>query len=106
MRAPLSAGPKANDGKVVAPDRTPERIASPHLDGRAALAQAERRAVDHDGQLDAPAEAAFFRGHGRRLAGLLDADLDARHVAAPRLDDRGERRLLSDEARRGRERLH
>ena len=96
----------AGDRAVVAPDRTPEGVARPHLDGRAALAEPERRAVHHDGNLHPAAEAAVFRGHRCRLAGLLDADLDPRHVAASRLDDHGERRLLPDEARWSRQGLH
>ncbi len=96
----------AGDRAVVAPERTPEVVARPHLDARAALAEPERGAVHHDRNLHAPAETAVLRGHRRRLAGLLDADLDPRHLAAPGLDDDRERCLLADEARRSREGLH
>src|SRR4030095_11905478 len=77
----------AGDGAVVTPDRAPEGVARPPLDGRAALAQAERRAVDHDRNLHAAPEAAVLRGHRRRLARLLDADLDPDPLGAPRLDE-------------------
>src|SRR5207249_6507420 len=84
-----------HDALPISPDRAPEGVARPHLDGRAALAQAECRAVHHDGNLHAPAEAAVLGGHRCRFAGLLDADLDPRDVAAPRLEDRKSTRLNS-----------
>jgi hypothetical protein len=93
------------DGAVVHAERTPEVVARPHLEGGGALAEPERRALDRQGKLDAPPERALLPGHGRGLHVLHDADLDARDVPAARLQRDLERRLLADEARRGRERL-
>src|SRR5881628_2623571 len=48
----------AGDRAVRAPERAPEVVARPHLDGRAALPEPERGAVDHNGNLHTPAERA------------------------------------------------
>jgi hypothetical protein len=95
----------AGDRAVLAPERPPEVVARPQLEGGVALAEPERAALHHEGNLHAPAERALLLGHRRRRARLHDPNLDPRHVAAPGFEHERERRLLAEEARRRRQGL-
>ncbi len=62
----------AGDRAGLAPQGPPEIVARPYLECRAALAEPVRRALDHEGDLDAPGEGGLALGDGRRGAGLRD----------------------------------
>src|SRR5438093_42850 len=58
----------AGDRAILAPERPPEVVARPHLEGGVALAEPERAALHHEGNLHAPAEGALLLGYRRRRA--------------------------------------
>src|SRR5207244_6238832 len=83
----------ARDRTLVRAERSPEIVARPHLEAGAPLAQTERRALQHEGDLDAPPERALLFGDDRRSAALDDADVDARDGASLRPERDPARRL-------------
>src|SRR5207244_5899875 len=96
----------ARDRTLVRAERSPEIVARPHLEAGAPLAQTERGALQHEGDLDALPERALLFGDDRGAAALDDADLDARDVAAGRLEREHERGLVSHEPDRKSTRLN
>src|SRR6058998_3377609 len=91
---------RRHDRPVVPTERPPEIVPRPHVDARATLAEPERGALEHDGDLDPAPERALPFGDDHGAGALRDPDLGPRDAAAGGLEREHERRPLADEARR------